>query len=74
MNEKELSKLKGDVELGVIAHMDVEDLVPKLEDIGVAVKRLLAVTADLVGRLPESEAAEYADDLSEINQLLRHWL
>lgn len=73
MDDMDVSKLKDDTQLGVIAHMDLEDLEPKIRDLGLATKRLLAVTADLVGRLPEGEAAEYADDLSDIDDLLRHW-
>lgn len=74
MDHAELSGLKDDTQLGVVAHMNLEDLEPKIKDLGSATKRLLAVTADLVGRLPESEAAEYADDLADIDDLLRYWL
>lgn len=74
MDDMELSKLKDDTQLGVIAHMNLEDLEPKIRDLGSATQRLLAVATDLVGRLPENEAAEYADDLADIDDLLRHWL
>lgn len=74
MDDVEISRLKDDTQLGVIAHMDLEDLEPKIKDLGAATKRLLAVTADLVRRLPDSEAAEYTDDLADIDDRLRHWL
>lgn len=71
MDISELAKLKDDVQLGIIAHDDLSDLEPKIKRLAEAVKYLYALMGDLVDRLPEDVAAEYADDLDKVADLLR---
>lgn len=71
MSQHEKDDLADDVELGVVASMDLDELTPKIKRLAEAVKLLHSITNDLVDRLPDNEATEYMDDLAEVADLLR---
>ncbi len=67
----DLSEIRDNAELGVIAYGDAEELASKVRASAEAIGLLTDMIDDLVGRLPESERSEYMDDLAKVRDLQR---